>query len=205
MGSGRSATSTPRTWLVIGWILIFANGPLFFVARRFLELPGTWEGPVLRPVIVVAIGTGLGLVLLDGDNLRFGLNRDLGFSAEDRKENIRRVGCVGQLFQDAGVVALSAFISPYRADREAARTLAGEGRFVEVFVDTPLEVCEARDPKGLYKKARAGEIGNFTGISAPYEAPEAPEVHLRTEGRSVDDCAAEVVAYLQDHGFLGSR
>ena len=171
----------------------------------FTGLSGSGKSTVSRRVEQQLLDRGVFCYGLDGDNLRFGLNRDLGFSAEDRKENIRRVGCVGQLFQDAGVVALSAFISPYRADREAARTLAGEGRFVEVFVDTPLEVCEARDPKGLYKKARAGEIGNFTGISAPYEAPEAPEVHLRTEGRSVDDCAAEVVAYLQDHGFLGSR
>lgn len=171
----------------------------------FTGLSGSGKSTVSRRVEQRLLERGVFCYGLDGDNLRFGLNQDLGFSAEDRQENIRRVGCVGQLFQDSGVVALTAFISPYRADREAARALVGDGRFVEVFVDTPLEVCESRDPKGLYKKARAGEIGNFTGISAPYEAPEDPEVHLRTDGRSVDECADEVIDYLQRHGFLGHR
>ncbi len=116
--------------------------------------------------------------LLDGDNVRHGLCSDLGFSDDDRKENIRRVGEVAKLMVDAGLVVLTAFISPHRAERQMVREQLGAGRFIEVFVDTPLEVCEARDPKGLYKKARAGELRNFTGIDAVYEAPQAPEIHL---------------------------
>lgn len=170
----------------------------------FTGLSGSGKSTVSRRVEQQLLERGVTAYGLDGDNLRFGLNRDLGFSAEDRTENIRRVGCVAQLFAESGTVALSAFISPYRADRAAARELVGDGRFVEVFVDTPLEVCESRDPKGLYKKARAGEIGNFTGISAPYEAPVEPEVRLKTDGRSVDECAAEVVSYLAAEGFLST-
>ncbi|GIX35913.1 MAG: hypothetical protein KatS3mg126_1692 [Lysobacteraceae bacterium] len=124
--------------------------------------------------------------LLDGDNVRHGLNRDLGFTEADRVENIRRVAEVARLMVDAGLIVLVSFISPYRSERRMARELFAPGEFVEVFVDTPLEECERRDVKGLYAKARAGEIPNFTGISAPYEAPEQPELHLRTEGRSVD-------------------
>ena len=116
--------------------------------------------------------------LLDGDNVRHGLCSDLGFSDDDRKENIRRVGEVAKLMVDAGLVVLTAFIAPHRAERQMVRDQLGEGRFIEVFVDTPLAVCEARDPKGLYKKARAGELRNFTGIDAVYEAPETPEIHL---------------------------
>ena len=121
--------------------------------------------------------------VLDGDNVRHGLNKNLGFSPEDREENIRRVGEVAKLFVDAGTVVMTAFISPYRADRDQARDLIAEDRFVEVFVECPLDVCEERDTKGLYKKARSGEIKEFTGISAPYEAPKTPEVccqHCRT-------------------------
>lgn len=168
----------------------------------FTGLSGSGKSTVSRRVEQLLLERGVTAYGLDGDNLRFGLNQDLGFSADDRAENIRRVGCVAQLFMDSGCVALTAFISPYRADRAAARALVGEGRFVEVFVDTPLEVCESRDPKGLYKKARSGEIGDFTGISAPYEAPESPEIRLQTSGRSVDESAAEVVSWLADHGFL---
>src|SRR5690606_19200106 len=120
--------------------------------------------------------------LLDGDNVRHGLNRDLGFTDADRVENIRRVAEVAKLMVDAGLIVLVSFISPYRSERRMARERFAEGEFVEVFVDTPLEECERRDIKGLYAKARAGTIPNFTGISAPYEAPEAPEVHLRTLG-----------------------
>ncbi|TNE92992.1 MAG: adenylyl-sulfate kinase [Deltaproteobacteria bacterium] len=170
----------------------------------FTGYSGSGKSTVSRRVEQLLLERGVTAYGLDGDNLRFGLNKDLGFSAEDRKENIRRVGCVAQLFMDSGCVALTAFISPYRSDRQAARELVGEGRFVEVFVDTPLEVCEARDPKGLYKKARAGEIGQFTGISAPYEPPESPEIQLKTDGRSVDECAAEVVAWLAEQGFLSA-
>lgn len=119
--------------------------------------------------------------LLDGDNLRHGLCRDLGFSDEDRKENIRRVGEVAKLMVDAGLVVLSAFISPHRDERQRVRERLGEGRFIEVFVDTPLAVCEARDPKGLYKKARAGQLLHFTGVDSQYEAPQGAEVHLDGE------------------------
>lgn len=121
---------------------------------------------------------GVSTYLLDGDNVRHGLCSDLGFSDEDRKENIRRVGEVASLMADAGLVVLTAFISPHRAERQMVRERVGQDRFIEVFVDTPLEICEARDPKGLYKKARAGELRNFTGIDSVYEAPESPEIHL---------------------------
>lgn len=141
--------------------------------------------------------------VLDGDNIRFGLNRDLGFSPHDRIENIRRIGEVARLFADAGAVVLSAFISPYRADRDRVRTMLPPGKFVEIFVDTPLDICEARDPKGLYRKARAGEISGFTGLDAPYEAPEHPEVHLETEDLSVDESARRVIRYLEEQPILG--
>ncbi|KEZ78793.1 adenylyl-sulfate kinase [Salinisphaera hydrothermalis] len=139
---------------------------------------------------------------LDGDNVRTGLNRDLSFTPEDRIENIRRIGEVAKLFRDAGVINLTAFISPYRRDREMARALSSENDFVEVFVDAPLDVCEQRDPKGLYKKARAGSIPNFTGISAPYEPPEHPEVHLHTADKDVNGCVDQLVEYLITQGYL---
>ncbi len=139
---------------------------------------------------------------LDGDNVRTGLNRDLTFTPEDRIENIRRIGEVAKLFRDAGVINLAAFISPYRRDREMARALSEDGDFIEVFVDASLEVCEQRDPKGLYKKARAGTIPNFTGINAPYEQPEDAEIHLRTDDTSLADCVEHVVRYLVDNGYI---
>ncbi len=141
--------------------------------------------------------------VLDGDNIRMGLNKDLGFSPEDRKENIRRIGCVAQLFADAGSIVLTAFISPYRADRDQARALLPAGRFCEAWVATSLEECEKRDPKGLYVKARAGKIPEFTGVSAPYEEPEKAELIVDTSG-SVDDSADQVVAWLEANGFLRS-
>lgn len=140
--------------------------------------------------------------LLDGDNIRMGLNKNLGFSAEDRAENIRRIGEVAKLFADAGVITLTAFISPYRADRDAVRALLPQGDFVEVFVDASLETCEKRDPKGLYKKARAGEIKGFTGIDDPYEAPTKPELVLDSNTKGIDELADEVVAYLEKNGYL---
>ena len=152
--------------------------------------------------------------LLDGDNVRHGINASpellktpygdefatrfgLGFSAQDREENIRRIGQVARLFCDAGIIALTAFVSPYRRDRDAVRASLGEGDFVEVFVDAPLEICEARDPKGLYKKARAGEIRLFTGIDDPYEAPVSPELVLDSSQKDAVTLAGEVIAYLQ--------
>lgn len=140
--------------------------------------------------------------VLDGDNVRHGLNKNLGFSPEDREENIRRIGEVAKLFNDAGVIAMTAFISPYRADRDNARELLDEGRFVEVFVDCPLEVCEARDTKGLYQKAQAGEIKEFTGISAPYEAPSQAELTVNTDSLTLDECTERVIAYLENKGLI---
>ncbi|WP_395942422.1 adenylyl-sulfate kinase, partial [Brevundimonas aurantiaca] len=134
--------------------------------------------------------------LLDGDNVRHGLNRDLGFTEEDRVENIRRVAEVSKLMVDAGLIVLVSFISPFRAERRMARELLGPGEFVEVHVDTPLAVAEQRDVKGLYKKARAGELKNFTGIDSPYEAPEAPEIVVDTTTMSAEDAAERIVAWL---------
>jgi adenylylsulfate kinase len=142
--------------------------------------------------------------VLDGDNVRHGLNKNLGFSPEDRTENIRRIAEVAKLFTDSGIIVLTSFISPYRADRDAARAIYGEGDFVEVFVSTSLETCEARDPKGLYKKARAGQIPEFTGISAPYEAPERPELVLDTGKLSVPESVAALIRYLEGKGYLSA-
>ena len=141
---------------------------------------------------------------LDGDNIRLGINKNLGFSAEDRTENIRRIGEIAKLFVDTGVLALTSFISPYRADRDSARALHEQAgmEFIEVYVDCPLGEAEKRDPKGLYKKARAGEIKNFTGISDPYEAPEQPELVLKTAEMSLDEEVAAVIALLEKRGIL---
>jgi adenylylsulfate kinase len=135
--------------------------------------------------------------VLDGDNIRSGLNSDLGFSADERFENIRRIGEVTRLFVDAGMVVIAAFISPYRKDRDLVRTSMASGYFVEIFIDSPLDVCEKRDVKGLYKKARTGLIQEFTGISSPYEAPLNPEVHLKTNIESVNDCILKILDYLK--------
>ena len=140
--------------------------------------------------------------LLDGDNIRHGLNNNLGFSPEDRQENIRRIGEVAKLFVDAGTIVLTAFISPYRADRDMVRDIVVKGEFIEVFVDTPLDICESRDPKGLYKKARAGEIKGFTGIDAPYEAPNKPEIVLRTDQQMIEDSVDQLVTELTRKGYL---
>lgn len=140
--------------------------------------------------------------LLDGDNVRHGLNRDLGFSSEDRVENIRRIGEVSKLFVDAGVIVLTAFISPFRADRDMVRELLEAGEFVEVYVSASIEVCEQRDPKGLYKKAREGKIPNFTGIDSPYEAPVNPEIEVNTGELSLEACVGKIVGYLQDKGYI---
>ncbi|EPO1080679.1 adenylyl-sulfate kinase [Cronobacter dublinensis] len=144
----------------------------------FTGLSGSGKSTVAGALEEALHQLGVSTYLLDGDNVRHGLCSDLGFSDDDRKENIRRVGEVAKLMVDAGLVVLTAFISPHRAERQMVREQLGAERFIEVFVDTPLEVCEARDPKGLYKKARAGELRNFTGIDAVYEAPQTPEIHL---------------------------
>ena len=140
--------------------------------------------------------------VLDGDNIRMGLNKNLGFSAEDRAENIRRIGEVAKLFSDAGIITSTAFISPYLADRDKVRALMGQGGFIEIHVNASVETCETRDPKGLYKKARAGEIKNFTGISDPYEAPVNPELVLDSNSKGIDELSNEVIAYLKSSGYV---
>ncbi len=140
--------------------------------------------------------------ILDGDNIRHGLNKDLGFSPEDRAENIRRISEVANLFADAGVITITAFISPYRKDRDFCRALAGDGRFIEIYVKASLETCEKRDPKGLYKKARAGEIKEFTGISAPYEEPLNPEIILDSDNLSIEEEVEKVLGYLKEKKII---
>jgi adenylylsulfate kinase len=140
--------------------------------------------------------------VLDGDNIRKGLCKDLGFSDEDRTENIRRIGEVSKLMMGAGVVVLTAFISPFIKDRRIVRELVAEGEFIEVYCDVPLEVCESRDVKGLYKKARTGEIPEFTGISSPYETPETPELCLQTHLLSIDECLEKLIRYLKEHDIV---
>ena len=140
--------------------------------------------------------------MLDGDNIRHGLNRDLGFTEADRVENIRRVAEASALFVDAGLIVLVSFISPYRTERETARERVAQGEFIEVFVDTPIEECRRRDPKGLYKRADQGLIRNFTGIDAPYEPPLNPEIHLRTTEASPSDLADRVIAELRKRGVV---
>lgn len=162
----------------------------------FTGLSGSGKSTLANAVARALHARGVHTYVLDGDNVRHGLNRDLTFSPEDRVENIRRISEVARLFVDAGLVTMTAFISPYREDRARARAIVGE-QFIEVHVDADVAVCEARDPKGLYKKARAGEIGDFTGISAPYEAPEHPELRIDTSAMALEDCVAAVVAYLE--------
>ena len=167
----------------------------------FTGLSGSGKSTLARAVEARLVGRGVLAYVLDGDNVRLGLNRDLGFGPSDRAENIRRIGEVASLFVDAGVLVLTAFISPYRADRASARAAVGDA-FVEVWVAASLEVCEGRDPKGLYRRARAGEIPQFTGISAPYEAPESPEITVDTGALSLEEATDSVVAQLIDRGFI---
>ena len=168
----------------------------------FTGLSGSGKSTIAFTVEHALVERGHLAYVLDGDNVRHGLNKNLGFSAQDREENIRRIGAVAGLFAEAGILTLTAFISPYRADRDRVRASLTDGDFVEVFVDAPLEVCEARDPKGLYKKARAGEIKGFTGIDDPYEAPEKAELVLDAGTKSAEDLADEVIAYLKSAGKI---
>lgn len=172
------------------------------VVLWFTGLSGSGKSTVANAVESQLLSLGKHSYLLDGDNVRHGLNKDLGFSDQDRIENIRRIGEVAKLFVDSGTIVLSAFISPFISDRQQARALMNEGQFLEVFIDTPLDICEQRDPKGLYKKARAGEIKNFTGIDSSYEAPVSPEIHIKTAHKSVEQCAQEVVLKLQQLGYI---
>ncbi len=171
------------------------------VVLWFTGLSGSGKSTIADLVEQALHRAGRHTYTLDGDNLRHGLNKDLGFTAADRVENIRRVGEVAKLFVDAGLIVLCSFISPFRAERRMVRDMVEAGEFLEVFVDTPIEECMKRDPKGLYAKARAGTIRNFTGIDSPYELPEAPELHLRTLGMTPEDCAAAVLAQLRALGL----
>jgi len=159
-------------------------------------LSGAGKSTIANALDAVLHTQGKKSFLLDGDNLRHGLNKDLGMSETDRAENIRRVGEVAKLMVDAGIIVVCAFISPYRRDRQMVRSIFGHGNFIEVFVDTPLNVCESRDPKGLYKKARQGILKNFTGISDPYEAPQAPELTVDTSRNSVEECTKQILNIL---------
>jgi adenylylsulfate kinase len=168
-------------------------------------LSGSGKSTVAVAAEKVLLQRGRAAYVLDGDNVRHGLNKNLGFSPEDRTENIRRIGEVAKLFTDAGMIALTSFISPYRSDRDAVREIMESGDFIEVLVDASVETCESRDVKGLYKKARAGEIPEFTGISAPYEAPEKPELVLDTNVQSVEESVGSLIGYLEEKGYLEGK
>ncbi|WP_321470603.1 adenylyl-sulfate kinase [Halarcobacter sp.] len=168
----------------------------------FTGLSGSGKSTIANAVEKQLFNRGIKTYLLDGDNVRHGLNKDLGFSESDRVENIRRIGEVSKLFVDAGLITLTAFISPFRSDRQIARSLVGYDEFIEVFIDTPLDVCEKRDPKGLYKKARDGAIKNFTGIDSPYEAPQEPQIHINTNKLSISECVDKVINYLIKYGYI---
>ena len=165
-------------------------------------LPSSGKSTIAFTVEHALVERGQLSYVLDGDNIRHGLNKNLGFSAEDRAENIRRIGEVGKLFVDGGVITLTSFVSPYREDRDGDRALMGDNEFLEVFIDTPVELCEQRDPKGLYKTARAGEIPNFTGISDPYEAPTNPELVIRTADCTPQDAALQIIQLLESKGKI---
>ncbi|MCK6545313.1 adenylyl-sulfate kinase [Myxococcota bacterium] len=180
------------------WGLLGAKGCTLW----FTGLSGSGKSTIASAVERALCERRVASYRLDGDNIRYGLSANLGFSAEDRAENIRRIGEVAKLFADAGLVALTSFISPYRADRGLVRAMHDKAglAFVEIFVDTPIEVCEARDPKGLYKKARAGQIKGFTGIDDPYEAPDAPELVLTTATLTVEQSVERVLTHLATLG-----
>ena len=173
----------------------------------FTGLSGSGKSTIAVALEKALFGLGKLSYRLDGDNVRLGINKNLGFSEADRKENIRRIGEVAKLFGDAGAISLSSFISPYKSDRDEVRRLHEAARlpFVEIHVDCSLAVAESRDPKGLYKKARAGEIKNFTGIDDPYEKPESPELHLRTDRMTLEQEVSAIIDYLEKHQIIGSQ
>lgn len=168
----------------------------------FTGLSGSGKSTLAHAVEEILHQQGCRTFVLDGDNVRHGLCGDLGFSAKDREENIRRIGEMSKLFMEAGIIVLTAFISPYRADRERVRGMVGHGDFAEIYCDSSIEVCESRDVKGLYKKARAGQIAEFTGISSPYEIPENPELIVHTGTRDLDTCVRQVIATLVQRGIV---
>lgn len=168
----------------------------------FTGLSGSGKSTIANAVSHTLYNKGIRSYVLDGDNIRHGLNKGLGFSEKDRKENIRRIGEVAKLFVDSGQFALTAFISPYRSDRERVRTMVSKCEFIEVYVKCAIEECERRDVKGLYKKARAGEIKDFTGIHSPYEEPYSPEIIIDTKVQSIEECVLEVVQYLKKQSLI---
>ncbi len=168
----------------------------------YTGLSGSGKSTVANAVDALLFKLGCHSYLLDGDNVRHGLNGDLGFSDDARIENIRRISEVAKLFLDAGLIVSTAFISPFLQDRASARTKLEAGEFIEVYIDTPISICEQRDPKGLYKKARAGEIKDFTGIDSNYDVPQSPEIHIKTAEQSVQACAQKIVNYLAEQGYI---
>lgn len=168
----------------------------------FTGLSGSGKSTLSVEVEKELYNRGIHTYILDGDNVRHGLNKNLGFTPEDRRENIRRIGEVSRLFVDAGVMTMTAFISPYQEDRNAVRELVEQGEFVEVYVKCSVEECERRDPKGLYEKARSGEIKNFTGISAPYEAPQSPELVVETDRQSLEESVQQVISFLESEEYI---
>ncbi|NNL99977.1 MAG: adenylyl-sulfate kinase [Gammaproteobacteria bacterium] len=168
----------------------------------YTGLSGSGKSTIANAVDTKLFERGIHTYVLDGDNIRHGLNKNLGFSAEDRSENIRRIGEVARLMADGGLITSTAFISPYRADRDNVRELMDEGDYIEIYVKASLDTCETRDPKGLYKKARAGEIKGFTGIDDPYEEPEKAEIVLDSDSKGIEALADEVIAYLEDRGII---
>ena len=171
------------------------------VVLWFTGLSGSGKSTIANTVEKKLFRAGRLTYLLDGDNLRYGLNNDLGFSLKDRTENIRRIAEVGKLFVDSGIITLAAFISPIIEDRENARNIIGD-RYIEIFVDCPIDVCMNRDPKGLYRKAKIGEIKDFTGIDSPYERPVSPDMVVHSDTQSVEKCAEDVIKYLIWRGFI---
>lgn len=170
----------------------------------FTGLSGSGKSTVANAVDRLLHDRGIHTYVLDGDNIRMGLNKNLDFSPDDRTENIRRIGEVAKLFAEAGTLVLTAFIAPFKRDRDQVRQIMSEGQFVEVYVNASLETCESRDPKGLYKKARAGEIKGFTGLDAPYEAPEPGDIVLDSDSKSIEELASEVIRYLESNGYLNA-
>ncbi len=168
----------------------------------FTGLSGSGKSTIANAVESKLLELNKHTYLLDGDNVRMGLNKGLTFSDEDRVENIRRIGEVAKLFVDSGLIVLTAFISPFQKDRDMVRDLVDSDEFVEIYIDTPLEVCESRDPKGLYKKARSGDIPNFTGISSPYEAPNKAEIHIKTDKFSIEEAVKQIINFLETKGYL---
>ena len=168
----------------------------------YTGLSGSGKSTVANAVDAMLFDMGCHSYLLDGDNVRHGLNGDLGFSDDERVENIRRISEVAKLFCDSGLIVSTAFISPFASDRAMAREKLAVGEFIEVFIDTPIAVCESRDPKGLYKKARAGEIKHFTGIDSDYDIPSSPEIHVKTAEQSIEQCAKQIVDFLISKGFV---